>query len=568
MFHSRLPLQSISGKPARINPRRIVLLAPFPSDPDRADASIAELLELLTSSGERVTAVSARAEDIARFRPRFRTRRHWTRTREALSAVLATPYDAVISIGGLAFDAIDKPRWRSRRMEEYRRLVLTYQIIKRSRNCALLLCESGSRAAPFWFTGLLMLVALRHPRKTRVFHRSPSAAQLATRLQRAALHPSNRGATQKGNRRTAPPDTVRIMGISEGQSGLARNTLMSIEALKIASIPCVGSVLPFQITPPVDSAAQRHQLCRPVTLHHINADRIPQQVRAAGKSYHIGFLLWELDSLPQSHLPAGTLLDEIWVPSTFVQDVYQQHYDRDVVNMRKGFSLPQVVPSDLSCYNLNARHYVFLMSFDANSSVERKNPLAAVRAFVLAFGSRQDVRIIIKTTPVGPSHWGDPNGQMQAIRRLAMKDERIILDDRMLPFAELLALIRRADCVVSPHRAEGFGYIPAYALWYGRPVIATDYSGTRDICSEDTAYPVEYNLISAREGETIEPVSGAHWADIDVNALADTMQQVYEDRKGAKLRAEAGQELLQTVYTPHMQAQRYLERFRALGLIG
>ena len=567
MFHSHLLLQFTPMASARAIPRKIVLLAPHPPIPNLKEASTAELLNLPADTGQRVTTISARTNDNARFRPGFRTRRQWANTRDALDAVLATPFDAVVCAEALAFDAIDKPRWRSRKMEEWRRLVLASRIIRRSKSCALILRTPGRQMVPAWFSVVLLLTALRHPIKVHVHFREPAAAGLATSFEPLTL------ASQILNGNTAkihrPPAAkiVKIMGISEGQSGLARNTLMSADALQTAGIPSSGPIMPSRISPPKGAVFPPRKLRRPITLHHINADRIPQQVRAAGLSFHIGFLLWELDSLPQSHLPAGTLLDDIWVPSTFVQDVYQRHYARNVVNMRKGFTLPQVLPSDLGSYNLNAHHHVYLMCFDANSSVERKNPLAAVRAFLLAFGGRQDVRIIIKTTPAGPSHWGDPNGQMQAIRRLALKDQRIILDNQLLPFAELLALIRRADCIVSPHRAEGFGYIPAYALWYGQPVIATDYSGTRDICNNDTAYPVEYDLVPTRKNETIEPVKAARWADINVTTLGNAMLQVYEDRTDAKLRAKAGQELLQTVYTPHMQAQRYLERLRTLNLI-
>ena len=44
-----------------------------------------------------------------------------------------------------------------------------------------------------------------------------------------------------------------------------------------------------------------------------------------------------------------------------------------------------------------------------------------------------------------------------------------------------------ADCYVSLHRAEGFGYTLAEAMWIGKPVIATGYSGNVDYMSPTTA---------------------------------------------------------------------------------
>ena len=137
----------------------------------------------------------------------------------------------------------------------------------------------------------------------------------------------------------------------------------------------------------------------------------------------------------------------------------------------------------------------------------------------------------------------------------------------MLPFNGLLALIKRADCVVSSHRAEGFGYIPAYALGYARPVIVTDYSGTQEICNADTAYPVPYKLVNARVGETITPLKNAQWAEIDVEALANAMHEVRGNPLKAQIKALHGQKLLRTKFTLQMQAKRYLDRLNTLGVL-
>jgi glycosyltransferase involved in cell wall biosynthesis len=42
---------------------------------------------------------------------------------------------------------------------------------------------------------------------------------------------------------------------------------------------------------------------------------------------------------------------------------------------------------------------------------------------------------------------------------------------------EVWELHRRGDCLVSPHRAEGWGYSIQEAMAVGTPVIATGYSG-------------------------------------------------------------------------------------------
>lgn len=370
---------------------------------------------------------------------------------------------------------------------------------------------------------------------------------------------------------TAAP-SVEIAGIVDGESGLAKNTLMSARAFQSLGLTAnirhssdLANPRALAPHPPVKG------LARSVILHHVNADQIPQQVAAralaiGNNSLHIGYLLWELNHIPESHRMAGELLDDIWAPTRFVQQIYQNAYGREVINIGKEISLPNVQAADLRAYGIG-HEQVFLVCFDANSSVERKNPLAAVRAFQAAFPSDNSVRLIVKTTPTGRNNWGDPHQQMRAIRRFARKDSRVILIEENLPFAALISLIKRADCILSTHRAEGFGYIPAYGLKFAKPVIVTDHSGTQDFCNDATAFPVACDLVTPQLGETIAPVKGAVWADIDVSELANSMREVFENPDEAHRRGRAGQRLMQSYYSPEAHAARYLKRLQELGAV-
>ncbi|MCF6306150.1 MAG: hypothetical protein L3J33_12365 [Rhodobacteraceae bacterium] len=306
----------------------------------------------------------------------------------------------------------------------------------------------------------------------------------------------------------------------------------------------------------------------PVYLHHVNADQIPSQVfsNTQKDAFHIGFLLWELEKTPKSHDLANQYLDEIWTPSRFVQRIYQKAYNRPITMIGKGFDLPDVQPMDLTTYGFNPSDTVFLMCFDIHSSVARKNPLAAITAFQQAFPDKKDVRFILKTTPAPQQHWGDPEGQMQMIKRMAKWDPRIVIDQRMLPFNDLLGLIRGADCIVSPHRSEGFGYFPAYALKYAKPLIVTDYSGSQDFCTAETAFPVPCQMVKAKKSAIISPINGVYWAEINQTALINTLRRVYENMPAAHLRAQNGQALMQDYYSTDALAKRYRTRFDELGI--
>lgn len=367
--------------------------------------------------------------------------------------------------------------------------------------------------------------------------------------------------------------SVEIAGIINGDSGLAQNAIMSAEAFRAIQLsPNLRNINRLETPVTIASGAMRSDLKRSVILHNVNANRVPQQrvarpINIQNNPIHIGYLLWELNNIPQSHRLADDMLDDIWCPTSFVQDIYAKAYGREIIKIGKGIALPEVGTADFRRFDFTDDNYVFMTCFDINSSVERKNPLSAVQAFMAAFPTDPNVRMLVKTTPKAPNNWGDPNHQMDAILALARKDSRIVIDNQLLGFRDLIAMIKRADCIVSTHRAEGFGYIPAYGLNFAKPVIVTDYSGTQDFCSDATAHTVPCDLIAPRNGEVIATVEGAVWADIDVSATADAMRHVLDNPEDARQRGLAGQRLMQTYYSPKAHAARYLKRLKQLGAV-
>ncbi|MBL4807650.1 MAG: glycosyltransferase [Rhodobacteraceae bacterium] len=349
----------------------------------------------------------------------------------------------------------------------------------------------------------------------------------------------------RSGRSVHPQKNITVTGTGGFDTGLGQNQRMSMTVIK------------------------NLRTNRPVFVHHANADEIPTQIcrHSADGAFHIGYLLWELENLPNAHTLANRMLDDIWVPSKFVQKSYETAFRRPVTMIGKGFDLPDVPAMDLSDYGISPSNIVFLSCFDMHSSVARKNPLAAVRGFQQAFPRDKNMRFILKTTPPPQSHWGDPEGQMAKISQIAAKDSRIIIDQRMLPFSDLLSLIRAVDCVVSSHRAEGFGYLPAYALKYAKPVIVTDYSGTQDFCNAETAFPVKFRFQPVKPNEIILPVQKTSWAEIDVTDLSRTMREVADDLTGANLRGADGQALMLDFYSRAALATRYQNRLDSLGLL-
>lgn len=64
---------------------------------------------------------------------------------------------------------------------------------------------------------------------------------------------------------------------------------------------------------------------------------------------------------------------------------------------------------------------------------------------------------------------------------------------------QVYSLFQLSDCFVSPHRSEGFGLNIAQAMYYGKPVIATGYSGNMDFTSAENSFLIDLD----RDGHTL-----------------------------------------------------------------
>jgi len=102
---------------------------------------------------------------------------------------------------------------------------------------------------------------------------------------------------------------------------------------------------------------------------------------------------------------------------------------------------------------------------------------------------------------------------------------------------ELRGLIVASDVVLSLHRSEGFGLIPATAALLGVPVVATGYSGNLDFMDANSSGLVRYRLVPARDERGVYAVPGAEWAEPDIEDAAAWLKRLFND---AALRAELG----------------------------
>jgi len=361
------------------------------------------------------------------------------------------------------------------------------------------------------------------------------------------------------------PATLRIIGPQSSPSGLGTNMRMSEQVFAELEMPVETiDVETDRVQPIPRTSTSPIAFSRPIDLFHLNLDNVPVLVSRYAQhdrrnSYRIGFALWESSAMPDQHRVGLELMDEIWAPTHYVADIYRAAGHPNVHWMGKGIELPEVRPFDLASIGIPSGLTTFLVAFDMGSWVDRKNPMAAVQAFRQAYPSDPDVRLIIKSNGLF-HHPGDRTRQVARLEAAAEGDPRIILLSDLLPFQDYLGLIQAVSATLSPHRSEGFGYLPAYSLLLGVPTIVTNHSGPKDFCTEETSFPVNAALITLRPGEFVYDAPNAHWADIDVAHLAERMREVRDNPDGAIRRAHRGRDLVRKTYSMTAMAARYRAR--------
>jgi glycosyltransferase involved in cell wall biosynthesis len=206
-------------------------------------------------------------------------------------------------------------------------------------------------------------------------------------------------------------------------------------------------------------------------------------------------------------------------------------------------------------FQLPEDRFLFLTMFDFSSIQERKNPAAALEAFDRAFQrSGSQATLVIKTQNA------DFHPQDLAVLREKLSGRRdIVWINQTLSRQEVYDLLAGCDAFVSLHRSEGFGLGLAEAMFLGKPVVATNWSGNTDFMRPDNSCPVNFRLVHLERDFGVYR-AGQTWADPDVDHAASLMQQVAADQE---LRARISLAAMKTIrdeFSPETVGRRIRAR--------
>ncbi|MBV9570042.1 MAG: glycosyltransferase family 4 protein [Alphaproteobacteria bacterium] len=356
---------------------------------------------------------------------------------------------------------------------------------------------------------------------------------------------------------------VLLIGYGSPGTGLGRNFKMLENALTARGVNL--TLLSHESGPAefAETLKAWRGACRgaPIVVAAVNAHDVPALfIKDRHNVLHncivAGFFLWETSEAPQVQWLGASLVDEIWTPTRYVADVYRRFGPVHVVG--KGLAPNVKSAPDRPLARDAPRRFVSM--FDFHSSIERKNPLASALAFKKAFPGNENVELILKTTEIVPDHPSNIHHHWERLQATCEDDRRIRLVAARLSADRLQELISTSSGVISLHRSEGFGYILADAMEAGTPVIATDYSGNTDFCSETNSFPVAYELVPVNVGGAYWETAESRWAEPDVGSAAAHLRFVFEHPSEARVRAERARENLREMYSMQGFAATLTER--------
>jgi hypothetical protein len=304
-----------------------------------------------------------------------------------------------------------------------------------------------------------------------------------------------------------------------------------------------------------------------VNLICLSPDGVPEFAKHAGARFFAGrysIALW-LCAEPvgeEALAAAASLLQEIWAPSAYVTEALRPHVTVPVRTVPIPVQPPTPAPCSRSSLGWAEDRFMFLCSVDLADTLARANPVGAMKAFARAFSSDEAVQLVVACTGAKPGE--EPPDELRAA---AARHPGIELAAHNGARLDTLARLSLVDCCVSLHRAEAFGLSLAEAMWLGKPVIATGYSGNLEFMNRENSYLVDARPLAA--GSDPGRIAWA-WAEPDLEHAAQLMRETYENPAAARAlgaRAAADIRRFHSPYVSGSTMERRLESIRATGRV-
>jgi glycosyltransferase involved in cell wall biosynthesis len=246
--------------------------------------------------------------------------------------------------------------------------------------------------------------------------------------------------------------------------------------------------------------------------------------------YRIGLLVTEFETPPQGWDFAFDILHEIWTPSAFSAKAIRQATRLPVKVVPHAVSVPDAQPMPRERFGVDKGHFLGMAIMDLSSCPERKNPLAHVNAWKLAFGGDPAAHLMVKVKFSQKTLYA-----RRALVKAIGGARNITLIEDVFSDSDMCAFQRMADVYLSLHRAEGYGLNIHEMLEIGTPVLATGWSGNMDFMPRyPNAVSLPFKLVPYNDPTFHFQGQDLLWAEADIETAARALHDVRDEWNSAR----------------------------------
>lgn len=248
-----------------------------------------------------------------------------------------------------------------------------------------------------------------------------------------------------------------------------------------------------------------------------------------GKSLHVGFPIFELDTFNDNEIWSMKHNDRLFVCSEWAKNTIKSHKHIDHMDVR-------VVPLgvDSAIFKPKSMSRPTTVFFNCGKWEKRKGHDILVECFNDTFDHQDDVELwMMCDNPF----LGEKNNEWVDLYKKSKLGNKIRIIPRQPRQSDVFDIMSQVDCGVFPTRAEGWNLELLEMMACGKNVIATNYSAHTEFCDSSNCRLVDIDsLETAFDG--IWFTGGGLWAAIgekQKKAFSDHMRSVYSLKKNGKL---------------------------------
>lgn len=341
---------------------------------------------------------------------------------------------------------------------------------------------------------------------------------------------------------------INVFGFINGEFGIAEATRSNCKAIQAVDMPI--SLINYN----VNTNHNNNDLTftefsdhapHPINLIQISPSETPNffdyfdQSFFNGK-YNILYMAWESETIPEDYVMNMNLFDEIWTPSTYCKECIEKYVSLPVKVIPHPIDMHLETTNDEDALHFyDNKHFNFLFIFDYNSSIERKNVINLINVFRETFDvTENNAFLTIKTSRSAKF----PIEKEQILQAIG-DSKKIKIVEKIFDKNALNYVISNCDSYISLHRSEGFGLTMAEAMYFGKPVIATGYSGNLQFMSDENSFLVEAEKVSYGSND-LNYSSNTIWSEPLLKEAKEYLKIVYEGKENVQNIAEKGSQTI------------------------